>query len=256
MNRVRSILLPTDFSPVVSRISPGVRDLVKRFQARLVIVHAFDLAPEYAIPVHFTPRHEPFPRPLPYTPELHELRSQHQHRLDEFAQREFAGLTCTARIEDGDPAGIVEWVARAESIGLIVMPTRGHGKFRRLLLGSVTAKVLHDTSFPVLTTAHQSAATLAAGGDFGCILCAVEINREAENILAAGSLFAETYGARLSVVHVESQSSVAEGIQHAAVEENAALVVVGRGHEKDRLARVSSALYEIIRQSPCPVLSV
>ena len=34
------------------------------------------------------------------------------------------------------------------------MPTHGLGKLRRFILGSVTAKVLHDLEAPVLTGAH------------------------------------------------------------------------------------------------------
>jgi nucleotide-binding universal stress UspA family protein len=51
-------------------------------------------------------------------------------------------------------------------------------------------------------------------------------------------------------------ASVPEGIRRAAMEEKADLVIVGRGHEKGTLSRMWSALYGIIRESPCPVLSV
>lgn len=44
----------------------------------------------------------------------------------------------------GDPADAIVQFAGETSPSLIVMPTHAHGKFRRFLLGSVTAKVLHD----------------------------------------------------------------------------------------------------------------
>ncbi len=34
------------------------------------------------------------------------------------------------------------------------MPTHGYGPFRRFILGSVTAKVLHDADCPVWTGVH------------------------------------------------------------------------------------------------------
>ena len=36
-----------------------------------------------------------------------------------------------------------------------MMPTHGYGKFRSLLLGSVTAKALHDAKCAVWTAAHS-----------------------------------------------------------------------------------------------------
>ena len=45
--------------------------------------------------------------------------------------------------------------AKANQIDLIMMPTHGYGRFRALLLGSVTAKVLHDADCPVWTAVHR-----------------------------------------------------------------------------------------------------
>ena len=42
--------------------------------------------------------------------------------------------------------------ARDEKVDLIVMSTHGHGVLYRFLLGSVAAKVLHDSDCPVWTT--------------------------------------------------------------------------------------------------------
>jgi nucleotide-binding universal stress UspA family protein len=45
-------------------------------------------------------------------------------------------------------------MARESAFDLIMMPTRGRGRFRAALLGSVTAKVLHDSACAVWTAAH------------------------------------------------------------------------------------------------------
>src|SRR3954454_10922410 len=44
--------------------------------------------------------------------------------------------------------------AERHSVDLITMPTHGYGPFRAALLGSVTAKVIHDTRSPVWTSVH------------------------------------------------------------------------------------------------------
>ena len=47
-----------------------------------------------------------------------------------------------------------------------------------------------------------------------------------------------------------------KGICRAAHKEGADLVIVGRGHVQESFAQVWSHLYTIIRESPCPVLTV
>jgi hypothetical protein len=72
-------------------------------------------------------------------------------------------LTLKGRLAESDAARacyvkrIVEF-AHNNNITLIAMPTHGYGLFRRFLLGSVTAKVLHDADCPIWTGVHMEAA--------------------------------------------------------------------------------------------------
>ena len=59
-------------------------------------------------------------------------------------QPTLAGVKCHHEVRRGDPATEIVRFAHNERVDLILMPTHGYGVFRRLLLGSVTAKVLHD----------------------------------------------------------------------------------------------------------------
>ena len=49
---------------------------------------------------------------------------------------------------------------------------------------------------------------------------------------------------------------VAEGVRMLALQKRSDLVVIGRGAIHTTLGRLHSHCYEIIRESPCPVLSV
>jgi len=295
MTPFHRILFPIDFSAAASDLAPSVREIAGRFHAAVTVLHAFTFVPDCGWPPYGGPECTWEHTGIPYTKAAEELRADRQQLLDEFANDRFAGVGHRARIEDGEAAAVIEWVAQREETDLIVMPTSGHGKFRRLLLGSVTAKVLHDISCPVLTSAHQPESAPVRSPGYRSILCAVELNREGEQILEAGRLLARWYGARLCLVHIEADSaggaagreatsemlrqtfrqeleececagvevtirvldaSVSEGIRRTAIEEEADLVVVGRGHEKETLSRLWSQLYTIIRESPCPVLSV
>ncbi len=56
--------------------------------------------------------------------------------------------------------------------------------------------------------------------------------------------------------HTVIDALLAEGIHQEAVRRKADLLVTGRGHSIGTFSRLWSHLYSIIRDSPCPVLSV
>ena len=273
----------------------SVREMAECFNATITILNAFNPLPEYfqgpLIDDRCSSKEEPA---LPYSAALLELRDLQKRRLEAFSQSHFSGMRYSARIEDGDPAMVIEWAARCEKTDLIMMPTRGLGRFRRLLLGSVTSKVLHDTSFPLWTSTHNP--ELSSSLPHGCrsIVCAVGMNQRDDLVFKAAHLFARAYDANLCLLHIKVPADVqdrqslprsirysfdrvctgkgvqaamnvririldgnsAEGICQTAREESADLVIVGRGHVQESFAQVWSHVYTIIRESPCPVLTV
>jgi nucleotide-binding universal stress UspA family protein len=296
MQPFRTILFPTDFSQAALEMVPYVKETAQRFNGHVTVLNAFDLVRDYILapPLEGSCESERAAA-IPYVPALRELREQREQQLEEFTRAHFAGTHHSTTIEDGDPATIIEWVAHRESTDLIMMPTKGLGKFRRLLVGSVTAKVLHDVKCPVFTSAHEPGLFLAPPNGYHSILCAVGFNEETDVILEAASFFARVYAARLCLMHIEALSprqqgrqeavhlirqaldrasnaeagerqleakvrvldaELPEGIRRVAMEEKADLVVVGRGHQKGNFSRMWSHLYTIIRESLCPVLSV
>src|SRR5205085_1059021 len=56
-------------------------------------------------------------------------------------------------VAEGEAAWHITQWASENDVDLIAMGTHAYGKSRGLLLGSVTAKVLHDVSCPVWTNA-------------------------------------------------------------------------------------------------------
>ncbi len=101
---------------------------------------------------------------------------------------------------EGDPAREIVECARREEAGLIMMPTHGYGPFRRMLLGSVTAKVLHDADCPVWTTAH--AETPRAGEPtLKRILCALDLGPAGARALGWSARLATETAAQLTLVH-------------------------------------------------------
>jgi len=221
-----------------------------------------------------------------------------KHQLDSFLAKELSRLQVERVLLDGDPARKIVDFAHEKRSSLIVMPTHGYGLFRRFLLGSVTAKVLHDADCPVWTGVHIEDAPGADNIHFRKVMVAIDLYAgQALKALAWGAKFAEEYGAETVIVHAypslegrggdevsgwrENASRAAEDeinkMQHKlgldepvllesgdpalvvtnlALREQADVLVIGRGSAAGVFGRLRANAYAIIRQSPCPVVSV
>lgn len=163
---------------------------------------------------------------------------------------------------------------------LIVMPTHGYGRIRRALIGSITDRVLRDAPCPVWTAAHTVPIWSAEWLNPRRILCAVDSLPEGSGVLSWASHLASELNVELCVAWSEkSVSETRREIESAAqkyqvdaetvieskntpatlrraVEEmRAELLVVGRNAWKSS-AEARSDIYRIIREAPCPVVSI
>jgi nucleotide-binding universal stress UspA family protein len=287
MIRFDRILFPVDFSSASKAMVPYVREMARLCIAQVSVLHSFNLVQGYNLAGHLDPTGESYPSPIPYTPSVKRLREQQEESLHAFGREQFPDIKCRVIMEDGDPASVIHRVAQRNGIDLIMMPTSGCGTFRRLLLGSVTAKVLHDVSCAVFTSAHEADAKFVPRVAFRVIVCAINLNEEAEAVLDIADSFTQACEARLSILHMTHRhldshrahtaelaldvlkrksgsagvlhvlhEGVTKGIRRAAIDESADLVIVGRGHARGRIPGLWSDLYRIVRESPCPVLSV
>jgi nucleotide-binding universal stress UspA family protein len=237
----------------------------------------------------FVPSWAAIASPEGYAPppqvELDAWKQRLQRQLDDFLSEELRGIRVRREVRQGDPPQIIAELAKDEHVDLIAMPTHGYGPFRRFLLGSVTAKVLHDTACPVMTGPHMEHPPAVTAPNFRKILCAVSFGKECRPVLEWGAWMASQFGAQLSVVHaipaasesaaelrrpIESTLSelhahaeihielgdVPAVVREAAGSTEADLLVIGRGHGHGLLGRLRTNAYAILRESPCPVIAV
>jgi len=286
MGPFHTILFPTDFSDASRAMAADVRQMAARCGAEVTVLHAFDVVPLYYLTAHMDASAGGVSPPMPYAPWASDLRKRAGARLERFCEELAGGTRWRPILEDGEPATMIRSVAERIGADLIMLSTKGSGVFRRLLLGSVAAKVLHDARCAVFTSAHELDPARVRGGGPPLLLCAVEWNPEAETILRSAETLARAWGGTISIVHMahrlllgESETAqreflelvrrlglparlrildadVAAGIRATAIEEGADLVTIGRGKDRGRLSRLWSDVYEIVRESPCPVLSV
>ena len=103
------------------------------------------------------------------------------------------------------------------------MPTHGYGPFRRFILGSNTAKVLHDADCPVWTGVHMEEAPPAASIPLRSVLCALDLGPQSPKALCWAAWLAKEFQARLTVLHVTNAvpdvDGSTSGVREAAREE-------------------------------------
>lgn len=185
------ILFPTDFSDNSRALTKEVEWLANRFGSRVTLLHVFE------IPASWYGACEASFMSVECFDTLKESAKQ---RL-----REYPINIPETRIErivaEGEPAlQITNW-AEEHAVDLIVMGTHGYGKIRGLLMGSVTAKVIHDVSCPVWTNSLASLKEKGQNGGISNIVCAVDLTTEAVPLLRFTKELARELGATAQVVN-------------------------------------------------------
>jgi nucleotide-binding universal stress UspA family protein len=193
MPSIERILFPVDFSERCAQTAPLVDMWAAHFHAKVTLLHSVVLTP--AVTDRFDGGIYQAMQPA--------IHKAAEESLAAFAAKHFGSVTPACIVETGDPGSQIVERARKERSSLIMMPTHGRGVFRRLLTGSVAAKVLHDAQTPVWTDAHTAAASRAKKPTkLKKVLCAVDQTDAARGLIEWSAWLAEQYGAGLKVVHV------------------------------------------------------
>jgi nucleotide-binding universal stress UspA family protein len=281
MQTFSHILFPVDFSARSAAALPIVTSWAQRFKAKVTLLHT----------VHIPITAYGGPDAYPVLIDTESIEASARRRLD---QVEFPGAE--RLVKKGDPALEIIEYAEKNGVDLIMMPTHGYGVFRSLLLGSVAAKVLHDAHCAVWTCAHgEDFAGRTEIRNILCAIetgpGAVELVRTAnelaqfcqaklrlvhavvvdetrpEKYLEADLTAALVKMSREEIADIQQHAgsnlevsveagAVSRVVRDAVKEFDADLVVSGRGKLHATFGRLRSNGYAIIRDSPCPVLSI
>lgn len=116
--------------------------------------HAFELAEQYDSTVHvlFVVDDTRDSVSVMGGPVLETLEQEGQSLVDDFVARaEDDGIDATGAVVRGAPYEAIVQYAEEHDIDVIVMATHGRTGVERVLLGSVTERVVRTASMPVLT---------------------------------------------------------------------------------------------------------
>lgn len=185
------ILFPYDFSGQAALAAPFVRAIAGRFGASVTLIGV--VPPVFSVP--------PAGMPVVLPADAEQSERTLKSRLDRVLEEAFAGFTVHSVAVHGDPALKIVEYAHGHDVDLIMMPTHGLGIFRSMLIGSVTAKVLHDARCPVWTATHAEEQRAPAAPRL--VLCAVDGASEETVALARwASEFSKRMDAAMKLLHV------------------------------------------------------
>lgn len=283
------ILLPIDFSERSISATRDAIPLARHFNSELTLLHVI------------SPQRETASTEGALTEEASPaaVRAEREAALESFMKEELKGLKVKRVAMEGDPAPEIVHFADSGKFDFIMMATHGYGPFRRFLLGSVTAKVLHDARCPVWTGVHAEQVSREKSTAPGQIVCAIDLDCQSRQTLEWAARLAFEMKAQLTLVHVVKSlvphtlsfdlspewrkhvreeattalerlekdlgiraaihlevGDVHKGVCLAATELKADLVIINRGDDGGFGGRLRTNAYAIIRDSPCPVVSV
>jgi nucleotide-binding universal stress UspA family protein len=270
----KKILFPIDFSERCTDAARMAETFAGHFQAELTLLYVLE--------------------PLTYNDVPVDAAALVEHQLKEYLTGELRPFDVKRVLLHGDPASQIAEYAHSGNFDLIMLPTHGYGAFRRLILGSVTARVLREAQCPVWTGVHMEQVPELENIAFRKVVCAIDLGPQSCPTVRWASQFASEFGADLQLVHAIPQKDVAfenvngeevasqvvdkiDAIQkcvgtqvkalvlsgepsHAvcgfAGREKADVLVIGRSVHSGMVGRLRANAYSIIRESPCPVISI
>jgi len=293
--RIQQILFPTDFSTASESAASHVAGFAKEVDAKVAILTVVPLLSDWhgMSEPHFVFSNHVL-KDLALSQK--DFEASYLKRLEALKEHHFQNLDCKPCTVTGGVAESILEYAREIQADLIMMPTRGTWTPRPFLIGSVTTKVLHYARCAVWTTphpkelepfrpyrqivcamdyrllsrylltrasqlatlfkSHLSVMTAIPCPAASSVPCA---ERQSVRLLKTESISALKHLLReLSLdapLHV-LEGTVGEAVREAVGMEDGDLVIIGRGHLDEPFGHLRTHAYEIIWNSPCPVLSL
>jgi len=124
-----------------------------------------------------------------------------QHELAAFAAATAGVRAPRLIVKDGGAVREIVRLASAIPADLVVMGTHGLSGFKRLLLGSVTERVLRESPCPVLTVPPRAAEHATQVVSLAMVVCAVDFSPSSARALDYAISVARKAGGRLVVLH-------------------------------------------------------
>jgi nucleotide-binding universal stress UspA family protein len=152
---LKRIMVPMDGSPLAAQALPLAAGLAERAHAELLLMQAVEATVEAYPSIAPIGRPELMPNEV-----LRMLQLRAGQQLDEQAAAlRDRGIPVRMHVVSGHPAEAIIDEASQQSVDLMVIATHGYSGLKRWALGSVTDKVLHAATTPLLLVRARASAS-------------------------------------------------------------------------------------------------
>ena len=277
------ILCPTDFSEPATLALYYGKHLADCFNGSLVVLYADSFSP----PPYFTSG-----QVEDLAKEIGRFKGAAHEYLTHYVSEHIGGSSKVEMVvAENQTVPAILLAAKEKKADMIVMGTHGRSGINRLILGSVTEKVLHETDRPVLTVREKKGAAELSRVSVQQVLCPINFTKVALKALEHATAISKCFEAELLVLHViESHSTdiketdehgrlcawipddirsrcnlkeivrrgdAAEQITEVASSAGCDIIVLGAQHKRFHDTTViGTTTIRVARHAPCPVLTV
>lgn len=147
---MKKILIALDYAPSAQKIAETGYELAKAMKAQPILLHV-TFTPAYSPSLNYSPIMGFDNLSNPYVVEKDgavELKKEALHFLRQTKQA-LGDETIRTIVEDGDFAETILQISSELKADMIVMGTHGRGGLKKMLLGSVAEKLLHESTIPL-----------------------------------------------------------------------------------------------------------
>jgi len=200
------ILCPIDFSETSTRALACAAAIARWYGGRLALLHVvpvFDDNMESSFP--WKGDH---PR-TPYAPVRADVLADMRRSI---AEADATALGPDVMTEEGRTHVLI--VERARDADLLVLGTHGRGGFDRLLLGSVTEKVIRTAHCPVLTVSPSASPNAVTQTPFKRIVCPVDFSSSSLRALDYALDLAGQADGCVTILHALDYMDAEEPCEH------------------------------------------
>jgi len=202
---IKLILCPIDFSEFSARAYDHALSLAGHYRAKLVAQHIVELGQHPSLGFAATVEN--------YEKYCQDLREYAQRQLEEFVKNHAHDkVQPELVVHQGTAPDLILSFAGAQKADLIVMGLHGRRGFDRLMLGSVTDRVMRRAQCPVLAVCHPTPESMVAGKEkrhahhLNRILFCADFSENSDRALRYAISATAEYDAELILLHVLDES--------------------------------------------------
>jgi nucleotide-binding universal stress UspA family protein len=248
---IKLILCPIDFSEFSARAYDHALSLAEHYQAKLVAQHVVELwrypSADFAASAGL------------YEEFCHALTENRRKQLQEFGKNHtHDGIQTELVVTQGMAPDSILSFAQTQKTDVIVMGTHGRRGYDRLMLGSVTDRVMHRAPCPVLAVSKPPHDSVVAGKQrdhvhhLSRILFCADFSEDSEHALNYAISATAEYDAELTLLHVlegsPSPAKTEKAIAAAAKRLDRLIPTAGRKIRKIKTAvRIGEPYSQIIQ---------